>query len=53
MSGPVPKDDQGHVWHEKVFASMHLLCCMNCGFIKNPNKPNAKCPGPVAVEVRA
>ena len=53
MSEPAPKDDQGHVWHEKVFASMHLLCCMNCGFIKNPNKPNAKRPGPVAVEVRA
>lgn len=43
----------GHVWHDRTFASMNLRCCVNCGFIKNEDKP---CPGPIGVtldELRA
>lgn len=52
MGLPAPKDDTGHIWHERVYASMKLLVCMNCGFIKNPDKPNKPCPGPIRVELR-
>ena len=31
---------------------MRIMCCMNCGFIKNPDKPNKPCPGPIGVELR-
>lgn len=48
----VPQDEQGHIWHQKVFNSMKILCCMNCGFIRNEHKPNRPCPGPVRVEPR-
>ncbi len=48
-----PTDDAGHIWHEKVYSSMHLLCCMNCGFVKNLDQPNKPCPGPVYVGTRA
>ncbi|KEA07179.1 hypothetical protein [Rhizobium rhizogenes] len=47
-----PKEDNGHLWHERVFSSMQLKCCMMCGFIKNEDQPNKACPGFVAVEVR-
>jgi len=45
-------EENGHVWHERVFASMKVKCCVNCGFIKNYDKPNKPCPGPVSVSVR-
>lgn len=45
-------DDNGHIWHERVFASMQIRCCMNCGFIKNEDKPNKPCPGPIGVSLR-
>jgi len=45
--------ENGHIWHEKIFSSMAIKCCMNCGFIKNENQPNAPCPGPIGVEVRS
>jgi len=44
--------DDGHVWHEKIFSSMKLKCCMNCGFVKNEDQPNKPCPGPVCVGLR-
>lgn len=44
-------EDDGHVWHEKVFSSMQIKCCMNCGFIKN-DRGNKVCPGPVMVGLR-
>lgn len=46
------EDDGGHVWHEKVFSSMKINCCMNCGFIKNEDQPNKPCPGPIRVGLR-
>jgi len=45
-------EDNGHIWHERVFASMQIRCCMNCGFIKNEDQPNKPCPGPIGVELR-
>ena len=45
--------DGGHIWHDKVFSSMKIKCCMNCGFIKNGDRPNKPCPGPIHVELRA
>ena len=48
-----PADETGHVWHEKVYSSMRILCCMNCGFIKNEEKPNKPCPGPIGVSLRS
>jgi hypothetical protein len=48
---PVIPDD-GHVWHERIFSSMKIKCCMNCGFIKNEDQPNKPCPGPVFVGLR-
>lgn len=44
--------DNGHIWHEKVFSSMRIRCCMNCGFILNENQPNKPCPGPIKVGPR-
>lgn len=43
--------DGVHIWHDKIFSSMKLKCCMNCGFIKNDDKPNKLCPGPIGVEL--
>ena len=45
--------ENGHVWHDRVFSSMKIKCCMNCGFIKNEDQPNKPCPGPIGVEPRA
>lgn len=45
-------EDGGHIWHERVFASMQVKCCMNCGFIKNETQPNKPCPGPIGVSLR-
>jgi len=50
---PVSPDATGHVWHEKVFSSMKLKVCMNCGFLLNEDQPNKPCPGPVSVGLRA
>jgi rubrerythrin len=47
------REDGGHEWHERVFASMKLRVCMNCGFILNEDKPNKPCPGVVRVELRS
>lgn len=44
--------EDGHIWHERVFSSMKLKCCMNCGFVKNEDQPNQPCPGPVYVGLR-
>ena len=46
------EEDDGHVWHDRVFESMNVRCCMNCGFIKNEHKPNKPCPGPIGVTLR-
>lgn len=46
---PEPQD---HLWHEKIFDSMKINCCMRCGFIKNENKPNKPCLGWVRVGLR-
>lgn len=48
-----PTDDTGHIWHEKVYSSMRIMCCMNCGFIKNEGKTNKPCPGPIGVSLRS
>ena len=53
MKLTAPMDEAGHVWHERIYSSMRIMCCMNCGFIKNPEKPNKQCPGPIGVELRA
>lgn len=42
-----------HLWHERVFSSMKIKCCMRCGFIENQDKPNKPCPGYVFVTTRA
>jgi hypothetical protein len=44
--------EDGHIWHERIFSSMKINCCMNCGFIKNEGKPNKQCPGPIGVSLR-
>ncbi len=49
---PQPVNEDGHIWHEKVFSSMKIKCCMNCGFIKNEDQPNKPCPGPIGVGLR-
>ena len=41
-----------HLWHDRVFASMNIRCCMRCGFIQNEDKPNKPCPGWVRVGTR-
>ena len=47
------ENENGHVWHERIYGSMQIKCCMNCGFIKNEQQPNKPCPGPVVVGLRA
>jgi len=44
--------ENGHVWHDRVFSSMKIKCCMNCGFIKNEDQMNKPCPGPIGVGLR-
>jgi len=55
MKLTAPMDEAGHVWHERIYSSIYssrrIMCCMNCGFIKNPDRPNKPCPGPVGVEL--
>lgn len=46
-------EEDGHFWHPRIFGSMKIKCCMNCGFIKNEDQPNKPCPGLVRVELRA
>lgn len=46
------ENENGHVWHEKIFSSMQIKCCMNCGFIRNEKQPNKPCPGPIGVGLR-
>lgn len=46
------ESENGHIWHERIFSSMQIKCCMNCGFIKNENKPNKPCPGQIGVSLR-
>lgn len=45
-------NEQGHEWHERVFTSMRIKCCVKCGFIKNEDRPNRRCPGWVTVGLR-
>jgi len=44
--------ENGHVWHDRVFSSMKIKCCMNCGFIKNEDQMNKPCPGPIGAGLR-